>query len=765
MINTIKGDLMRCNCNKKLFLKNGYVPFSAFCKCKKAENIIKKPLNIFLSNNKFAELSPIGTEIGVFTTNKRKRGIFILYSEYVGQNDNDKFYIQNNKLKTKKVLSGNSSGTEYVVTVKYVSYLYEKIQNFTVELIGDYNLVESGENVQTFSQNNNVEITFENLTSSGKVFFNEIELETTSAIFYDIETSAELEGNITICFNNPNISTINNPSIVQIKYDVESETIRYENVTTEVYEGRMCATVNSLGPFLGFFDFIDPNIWDSVGSLSVPKALVTDEQLGCDIHPEPAITMDSSPCPGGQTKGNWAITERGVGLPRLLGGTCGCWQPSFFTVDMILAAGTAAFARRGACRLLKNIFDYRALIKQLDDSILEIRNGINALRQVIREATDQISNIRSKIDDFTDQLQRLVQNIEGLCLGGDAGTAGPDDFICPQLDNLVRRIDDLQEELIEKYGAVPLGDDLGDPLVQAYRTAISNKEDLAQRVQNARDLALDRGGKIRQAEQELDSAINTLNSNNNDLLDQELNLATKENIKSGYLDSLNSDQQSLWSIGAGTAMAALELQSYLTEISVKKQCGSNQTLNEYTCECCDNCTGGKVFIDISQSCSCVCPPDKEPCLAVGNESCYDPCPSGKIRVGGDCQCKCINGESDCSPDQIFNEETCSCECPPDKEPCLAAGNQSCYDPCPSGKIRVGSDCQCKCIDPSQEECGHGCFDPCPQGKIRPLPFCEPCECANSASECGPDEVFDDQTCACNPSEPTTTMMELVDIIP
>jgi hypothetical protein len=125
---------------------------------------------------------------------------------------------------------------------------------------------------------------------------------------------------------------------------------------------------------------------------------------------------------------------------------------------------------------------------------------------------------------------------------------------------------------------------------------------------------------------------------------------------------LDGAETTLLSRMGDLAASSIAFYGFLNQISVPKTCPNGQTLNPITCECCTNCTGGKVFPDPMRGCECECPTGKETC----GDSCYDPCTNGKTR-----------------------SYTCGCECPAGKESC----GDGCYDPCPPDHSRE-SDCSC-----------------------------------------------------------------------
>jgi hypothetical protein len=608
----------KCTCIKKmLFLKGAYVPSFAFCRQDNCEvNSIqpKEELTITLSNNEAPEFSSLGTEIGTFSTDKTDVGYFVLQQDFLYQNDNDKFTIENkNKLKIASNLF-YIPGSSYKITVKYVGPKHYGQQDFFIAVSkNDSSDAEIGTDIQISSEDNSVEAVFDNITSAGKVTFNKASSQEDDVLLCYIDSEAEFEGNITISFNDERINPDNDPKIVHIRYDSETDMTYFEDVTTEVTEGRMTAVVSSLSPFAGFFEPIPPETWGGDGP-----------SLECDNYTI-GITPPS-PCPGNQTRGNWAITDQGVGLPRLLGGACGCWVPSFFTVDMIITAATSIGAlKAGICGLARSIASYRNSIKLLASSISSLRSQIGNLGGLIGTARARIAtmelakdgliavigNLEDKVklavDAFdevkfqTEEAYKILKN-----LGWD-GDFAPDDLnIRNALNNWTYFAD-------------------------KKRAAEQTLETVQQTLQIQKEAFVAKQIEISMEKIKIIQYENDIRPLSQQLIEEEAGLAVQEAAKKTAEDSLLEQTKDL----GGSALA---LYSFLNEISVQKACESGQTLNPLTCECCPNCTDGKVFPDPMNGCDCECPPGTEPCLKVGDNGCYTPCPEGQTRQLSDCQC-------------------------------------------------------------------------------------------------------------------------------
>ena len=627
-----------CSCNKMKLVRGGYVPSSVGCSrsfsfknCKKELTIKEELSDIFLSNNEIVELSPENTEIGLLTNGISEKGVFFLHSDFPGQNDNNKFYIKGNKLKSKQILP-YIPGVNYKIAVKYVGYKYYKQKDFDIIVTSskDKNELPPGEQVQVSSIDNNIDLTFDNIITSGEVFFTPmISTIVDGLLVCDISTTAEFDGSITISFNNPNISPDKNPAITHLRYDEELGEVFYEDVTTEVIEGKITGVVSSLSPFGVWFD-LPPNAWGGApncgwGNMSVSW-----------LNPFP-------PCPGNQTRPtfNWD-SEDGILSP---GGYCGCWEPSGATIDLILTAASAAGAiKAGICGIISNISNLRTAIASF------VRN-ISAFDDIITTARTIIIAGRTQIDDLVNQMRPFFTQ-----------KALNDDYIAAKRI-LIDQADDYQT-ILRLEGEINELNRANSELYRLTRPLEAQRQTILTEVtQKSVELELNEAKKVTETlklvskRAELDGAETTLLSRMGDL-----------------------------------AASAFTFYNFLNQISVPKTCPSDKTLNPLTCECCPNCTGGKIFPDPMRGCDCECPQGKEPCFSLGVETCYDPCGSGQIRVGSDCHCSCVDGS---------------------KELC----NDQCYDPCTNGKVRNSSTCGCECPT-GKESCGDGCYDPCPPDHTR-----------------------------------------------
>jgi hypothetical protein len=596
------------------FVKGGYVSPSTNCSrsfsfknCKK-EIIAKEELpDIFLSNNEMVELSPANTEIGLLTNGVREKGSFFLHSDFAGQNDNDKFIIKGNKLKSKQILY-YVPGVTYKVTVRYTGLKYYKQKDFDIIVASSkYNAeLQEGEQVQVSSSDYIIDLTFDNVTTPGEVFFTPMNSTIVEDLLVcDISTTAEFNGNITISFNNPNISPDNNPAITHLRYDEELGEVFYENATTEVVEGKITGVVSSLSPFGVWFD-LPPDAWGGAPNCGWGNMDVSW------LNPFP-------PCPGNQTRPtfNWD-SEDGILSP---GGYCGCWMPSGATVETILTlASTVGAWKAGICGIIGNISSMRTAIASFVQNISSFDNIITTARTIIIAG-------RTQIDDLINQMRPFFTQ-----------KSLNDDYIAAKRI-LIDQADDYQTILRLEGEISELSRD-NARLLELARPLENQRLSIAAEVtQKSVELELNEANKVTET----------------------LRLASKRAELEGAETTLLSRMGDL-------AASSLAFYSFLNQISIPKTCPDGQTLNPLTCECCTNCTGGKVFPDPMDNCDCQCPSEKELC----GDQCYDPCTNGKIR----------------------NTSTCGCECPAGKESC---GN-GCYDPCPPDHTRE-SDCSCSPYTP------------------------------------------------------------------
>jgi len=577
-------------------VKNAWIPVVSIS-CDQSEKLshpVKKECDLSLSNSEIEELQDTKTEVGTLSTNKNENGVFTLYSDFIGQNDNDKFVIEGNKLKSNQIFY-HRTGVSYKVGVNYSGAEYHTRKEFDILITSSKDNLSLGLGTQILvsSSDNNVELTFENITKAGEVKFEKVSSESSEISIYNINTDAEFSENITISFNDFNINPENNPAIIHLKYDEELEEVAYEDITTEVIEGKISGVVNSLSPFM-IGSYPPPNAWGP-------------GQGQCDFR---LTVTPPEPCPGNQTRGNWAITEDGIGPPRLLGGTCGCWEPSQITIDLILgAASGVSAAKAGICAIMKNIFDLKSIIKAL---ITIVDDAMTAIRALV----SRIGQLRSQMAALMDDINNLVSQVNAAIARKNS------------LDDEINKLREIINELSKSGVTIDVEK---DPLWHKLNTLIDEDN-------RVRKIILERMEKAKDLQRQYDTKAS-------DLITKELDLSNQQSIR----QSAEADlfvKQSILEMNEKTlstrlqelAASILLLYSYLNEISVQKTCPEGQTLNPLTCECCPNCTGGKVFPNPMDGCNCECPEGKVPCFSLVEENCYDPCPEGQIRAGSNCEC-------------------------------------------------------------------------------------------------------------------------------
>ena len=625
------------NCKKIKSTKIGYVPPAANCrkKCKK-EIIIKEELaDIFLSNNEIVELSPANSEIGTFTSGISERGFFILHSDFAGQNDNDKFIIKDNKLKIKEVLY-YTPGVTYKVTVKYSGLKHYKQKDFDIIITNsqDNSTPISGEQVQVSSSGGNIELTFDNIITAGEVTFSPI--DSTDGLFCDINTTSDFNGNITVSFNNPGISPSNNPAIYHIKYDSELDQVFYDNVTTEVVEGKITGVVNSLGSFI--VQFTPPPVgWGFPPSESLGFSKKIFGGLSCGTF---NLNFQNllPPCPGNQTRSGFNIDfEDGTLSPF---GSCACWEDSGATVDLILTAASAyGVARAGVCAGVRLIANLRSSITSVKNVISGLTSALALLQNQLRNIAGFISKAKADIKFYTALNKGYVASkAEVLKVIADAQQRLRTQFMSPTQ----RR--NLEESVARAQEGVRAIDDIMAANSKKIATAQANLE----RYQ---------GELVAKFRDEVNPKFKELELARKDLLAKQAALKAAQDSQPGLLSTV------------GTALASLY--AAVNSIKTEKTCPNGQTLRQTSCECCPNCTNGRVFTSQS-SCDCGCPPDKEPCTEQGIPGCHTPCTAGQILAG----CTCITiiptcfGSCSYNYNYTFQEwqyggTTCSenCSCP------------------------------------------------------------------------------------------------------
>jgi hypothetical protein len=624
------------NCNEIKSTKGGYVPPAANCskKCKK-EIIVKEELaDIFLSNNEIVELSPANAEIGTFTSGINERGFFVLHSDFAGQNDNDKFIIKDNKLKIKQVLY-YTPGITYKVTIKYSGLRHYKQKDFDIIITNsqDNSTPISGEQVQVSSSGGNIELTFDNIITAGEVTFGPI--DSTDGLFCDINTACDFDGNIAVSFNNPGISPSNDPAIYHIKYDSELDQVFYDNVTTEVVEGKITGVVDSLGSFI--VQFAPPPVgWGFPPSESLGFSSRILSGLACGTF---NLNFQNllPPCPGNQTRSGFNINfEDGTFSPF---GNCGCWVDSGATVDGILAAASLySLAKSGVCALIKTIANLRSALSSLANLISYLKSSMALLQNTIRNFMSQATTFIAAAERIfilkeanlarIAAAEKLIKDVEKAL-----STKRLTDRERAKLNQIKNTTNNLIRELNtlnEKYKKD------AQPLVAKYQEFLKAAEaKKAEAALKAKEISLKQ----------------------QDLLSKQAALKAAQDSQPGVLALV------------GTALAGLY--SAVNSIKTEKTCPNGQTLRQTSCECCPNCANGRVFTSQS-SCDCGCPPDKEPCTEQGVPGCHTPCTAGQILAG--CTCitiiptcigYCRYGYNNTFQEWQYSSNTCSenCSCP------------------------------------------------------------------------------------------------------
>jgi len=470
-------------------------------------------------------------------------------------------------------------------------------------------------------------VTFDNVTAPGKATFLNPTSTSQNLDFHYVDTTAEFAGGVTVTLSSPGINPANDPILVHMRNDDATGEVYYEDITTAVGNGTISGVAESLGMF---FVIKDTTAFDPCSILtncaaSAVGPLFTDEELGSKATCSFKLDVKApEPCPGGQTRGNWAI-ENGVPTPRLLATICDCYVPSWVTVDTVVgAAGAVGAARAAACAGWNAI---RAL-------------GIPSVLSAMRQTQSLLDDALRIISARTREIAELVQNIDLYKASADLSKSSQES-LGYLINELEGQIDDIKNLIMDQNGGLLLDADHPEliPLEQELKS-LSNQLDSQfiseqnwlKQMDDAVASKASKEATIQNAEQ----AIKTYRAN---LLSDSARLAPLEGAKTMALAQIAQ------ATGEGV-VAAAAMYSFVNEISVKKTCPEGQTLNPLTCECCPPCTNGQVFPEPMSGCDCVCPKGKIPC---GNFNsgffCYDPCPDGGQRSPPGCECPSSSSSS------------------------------------------------------------------------------------------------------------------------
>jgi len=632
------------HCNKMKFTKGGYVPTSALCSKKCKKEIKKEELaDIFLSNNEIVELSPVDTEIGTFTSGVDEIGFFSLHSDFAGQNNNDMFVIKENKLKSKRVLYYEPD-IIYTVSVKYTSLKHYKQKDFNIIITNskDNSIPPTGTQIQVYSAGGDVDLTFDNIITSGEVTFSPV--DSTDGLFCNIDTTCDFDGNVAVSFNDPGIIPSNDPAIYQIKYDIELDQVFYDNVTTEVIEGKITGIVNSLGSFIVQFT-PPPEGWGFPSSpLGFSKNIFGG--LSCGTFNGLILQNPLGPCPGKQTRNGFSMSLTNGTLSPF--GSCGCWEETGVTAEVILGAASAyGLARAGVCQVIKTLATLPSAISSLKNVISGLISSLAISRNAIRNISDFIFKAKADISYYT-----IINGAVALAKGrAEQAIIKGQEALRTLFLNKNQRYN-LEQEIKQAR----------EYIRGAEQILAANKEKIAQAKTN-----------LEKYQDELVAEFrDRLNPKAKQLADAQKDLLSKQEALKAAQDS-----QSGLLAAVGTTLGALY--ALVNTIKTQKTCPTGQTLHPQTCECCNTCQNGRVFIN-QVDCTCGCASDKEACTnqTTNTPGCYAPCELGQIRTS---ECVCVQIVDSCpgnchySYDYFFHEwhisssgscEGDGCQCPSDE---------------------------------------------------------------------------------------------------
>ncbi len=489
--------------------------------------------------------------------------------------------------------------------------------------------------------------------------FDNIPIENDQIISYSIDIDPNIDGdidNLVISFNIDNLDPVNKPIIIFARFDDTLDQMVYENITTEIVAGRISGRINSVGIAtiitntlfnnnINIQQMSDEDMSDLMDEFDPCLVLTTAPFCGGNDGNACGFDLDVSygePCPGNTTRGNWVITN-GVLTPRLLATKCDCYEPSFFTVDMVVgAAGTVGAARGAACAIGQGIKSLG--ISQLKDSIyylnlnmmntrLALAKQIPKLRQLGIAKEWRIKYILTEADEiFINAGQAMTEartaydDALGAALGLDPG-----DEISEESSQYI--LHKYFEWTQDPYATDPNGffAKIRDTYDEFQESLALTEEALAEKIKISKSID-ELTEQIVKEQIEVDTLTTELDGAKSILISKKAEVAEKLAQRAGMWESLKQ------SVAEGVA-TAFTTYAMVNEISVKKTCEpTNETLNPLTCECCSNCSDGKVFPSPMNGCDCECPSGKEPCLKVGDNGCYDPCPSGQVRILKDCSC-------------------------------------------------------------------------------------------------------------------------------
>jgi len=417
-------------------------------------------------------------------------------------------------------------------------------------------------------------------------------IDSTDGLFCDIDTTADFSGNIAVSFNNPSVSPSNDPAIYHIKYDSELDQVFYDNITTEVVEGKITGVVDSLGSFI--VQFVPPPAgWGFPPS--PPRTLFKKQSgsLACGTFNFNFGNL-LPPCPGNQTRSGFNIDfEDGTLSPF---GSCGCYENSGVTVDFIANAASAyGLARAGVCAGVRLIANLRSALPSLKSAVSTLNSALTILQNELKRIGDLASKYVTREKYWT-------------VLGENAKKGK--EFAEQTINKAQEALRTMKLSKNQRYNLEQEIKQAQAYVAGAERIIAANAKKAAEaqaEVRKYQAQALEKFKELRPKSKELEAAKKILD-------DAQAALKAAKDSQPGLVATVSTALGSLYAA--------------VNTVKTPKVC-DGETLNILTCECCPNCTGGKVFPNPMRGCECECPAGKAPC---GNTCCS----TGQTCVNGEC---------------------------------------------------------------------------------------------------------------------------------
>ena len=577
-------------------------------------DFIQLNTEIFLSNNQIQELRGTGGIVGVLTNSENEVGNYELVA---GLYDNNKFFIQGNKLGSKKEFNYEFKAS-YKIKVKYKGIRYQGENEFDINIISSKNPIKLsvGQNVQISSIDSSVQVTFENSHTEGDVFFEKIETPPSANLaIYTIRADAKVDGLANISLNIPGLNPNNNPFMLSYSLsqndllDIQNEllndpllngsipltldtnypTLQIDDITGNIEEGTISgdSDINIIGG--GLITIIvpgvngpttitvDPESWNN--SDPVPDWLTVIS--GISDSPDPQNLL--IPCEGNQTRSNVRITMQGV-----FTADCGCWEASIVGLTDIIGLATGlGTLKAGASAAFKGL--------------LKNRLGKATLKEAIEQTVKKAAKLKEELAKLTKYGDDLVTEQMDLLDKTDMITGRGNQFSEQQRDIMKKRLKEIDEKLAE------------------WKRTRDNAE-------------IDRlTSEIDKLDPD-DGFSSSFYNSKRRKLENELENLTDES--GGAWREFGNAFTAYGVAAAGLAAAVLSFD----EISVQKTCPSGQILDKITCECVPVCHGSylvdcvgnpgeEVWVLINE-CSSGCIPDGACFADLGHIVEYD--------IGGEC---------------------------------------------------------------------------------------------------------------------------------